>query len=172
MKTFVEKYPAVVASGAAFLFMIVFAIIIGQITGPSVCNDGWRSGSIGIKGACSHHGGVSGSWWGLLNLLCSGAVWFRVFAKLGQAADTRPTQKEPASFVVSSVVRPSPPLPSPSTLATQLPHSPYEPCPRCGGPMHKRVARRGSRAGQSFLGCVRYPGCSGLRPMPTSTGDQ
>lgn len=25
------------------------------------CEDGWRSGSIGIQGACSHHGGVDGT---------------------------------------------------------------------------------------------------------------
>jgi hypothetical protein len=34
----------------------------------SSCNDGWQSASIGGRGACSHHGGVSnqGIWWFLL----------------------------------------------------------------------------------------------------------
>jgi hypothetical protein len=56
-------------------------IIIGVIAGilvfvalqfllpPVVCRDGWRSSSIGRKGACSYHGGViSGGIWPLLAL--------------------------------------------------------------------------------------------------------
>lgn len=32
-------------------------------------------------------------------------------------------------------------------------------CPRCGSPMVRRVATRGAKAGQAFLGCSRYPDC-------------
>ena len=32
-------------------------------------------------------------------------------------------------------------------------------CPRCGGSLVSRVAKRGSRAGQSFFGCSSYPKC-------------
>ncbi|MEU6378831.1 hypothetical protein [Streptomyces sp. NPDC046909] len=28
----------------------------------AVCADGWVSTSVGARGACSHHGGVAGSW--------------------------------------------------------------------------------------------------------------
>ncbi|GHH27234.1 hypothetical protein GCM10018780_81860 [Streptomyces lanatus] len=28
----------------------------------AVCADGWVSASVGERGACSHHGGVAGSW--------------------------------------------------------------------------------------------------------------
>jgi restriction system protein len=37
-------------------------------------------------------------------------------------------------------------------------------CPQCGSKMVLREARRGARAGQSFWGCSRYPGCRGTRP--------
>jgi DNA-binding helix-hairpin-helix protein with protein kinase domain len=38
-------------------------------------------------------------------------------------------------------------------------------CPLCGGSMTRRVARKGARAGQPFLGCVRYPACKGTRAL-------
>lgn len=36
-------------------------------------------------------------------------------------------------------------------------------CPRCGSRMIRRTARRGTRAGQKFWGCSRYPSCKGVR---------
>jgi hypothetical protein len=36
-------------------------------------------------------------------------------------------------------------------------------CPRCGSRMSRRTARRGTRAGQQFWGCSRYPSCKGIR---------
>lgn len=38
-------------------------------------------------------------------------------------------------------------------------------CPVCGGSMVKRTARKGLKAGVTFLGCSRYPGCRGTRPL-------
>jgi restriction system protein len=34
-------------------------------------------------------------------------------------------------------------------------------CPRCGSPMVRREARRGSNAGRAFYGCSRFPDCRG-----------
>ncbi len=45
------------------------------------------------------------------------------------------------------------------------PESGPQSCPDCGGDMVRRVARRGPHAGQSFLGCSRWPECSGTRPV-------
>lgn len=39
-------------------------------------------------------------------------------------------------------------------------------CPRCGGGMILRTARKGRRPGSRFYGCARYPGCRGTRPGP------
>jgi ssDNA-binding Zn-finger/Zn-ribbon topoisomerase 1 len=36
-------------------------------------------------------------------------------------------------------------------------------CPNCGKPMAKRIARKGQKAGQLFLGYTGYPDCKGTR---------
>lgn len=36
-------------------------------------------------------------------------------------------------------------------------------CPECGGAMRRRMARKGSLAGQVFWSCVKYPECRGTR---------
>lgn len=40
------------------------------------------------------------------------------------------------------------------------------PCPLCGKPMQKRLAKRGPRAGHPFWSCPDYPACNGTRPAP------
>ena len=34
-------------------------------------------------------------------------------------------------------------------------------CPRCGGPMVRRIAKQGSNTGKAFWGCSSYPKCRG-----------
>ncbi|MBN9506676.1 MAG: topoisomerase DNA-binding C4 zinc finger domain-containing protein [Altererythrobacter sp.] len=58
---------------------------------------------------------------------------------------------------------PTPPAPAPSRPMPSAPSSTVPSCPRCGSPMRRRTARRGSRAGRQFWGCSRYPGCTGTR---------
>jgi hypothetical protein len=36
-------------------------------------------------------------------------------------------------------------------------------CPQCGAQMVKRMAKKGSRAGDAFWGCSTYPGCRGTK---------
>ena len=38
-------------------------------------------------------------------------------------------------------------------------------CPLCAGPMVRRTARRGARAGDEFWGCTNFPSCHGTRAM-------
>jgi restriction system protein len=38
-------------------------------------------------------------------------------------------------------------------------------CPECNAPMVKRIAQRGSNRGNSFMGCSKYPECSGMRQL-------
>jgi restriction system protein len=38
-------------------------------------------------------------------------------------------------------------------------------CPRCGSPLQTKIARKGPGAGQSFLGCSRYPVCKFTRNL-------
>lgn len=46
----------------------------------------------------------------------------------------------------------------PGPLAPTLPTA-IATCPRCGGSLERKVARRGQRAGKAFLACSRYPEC-------------
>ena len=48
--------------------------------------------------------------------------------------------------------------------ANNNPHmNPAEPtCPRCGGKLIKRVARKGANAGNVFYGCEHFPKCRGI----------
>ncbi len=54
---------------------------------------------------------------------------------------------------------PYPPLP-----ADKLATGPS--CPRCGGALEPRMARRGSRAGSAFLACERFPACRYTSDFP------
>lgn len=51
----VLSHPAAIGFAAFVLAMFV----IGMNMGPTRCNSGWKSSSIGRQGACSHHGGVN-----------------------------------------------------------------------------------------------------------------
>lgn len=54
--------------------------------------------------------------------------------------------------------------PAPPQLTAELPAGESPLCPRCGGPMARKTARRGASAGQDFWGCNRFPQCRGTRP--------
>jgi restriction system protein len=43
-------------------------------------------------------------------------------------------------------------------------------CPRCGGDMVRRLAKRGASAGGEFWGCLGYPKCSGTRDIEARAG--
>lgn len=38
-------------------------------------------------------------------------------------------------------------------------------CPKCGAPMIRRVASKGSNAGNAFYGCSKFPACRGIIPI-------
>ena len=38
-------------------------------------------------------------------------------------------------------------------------------CPKCGAPMIRRVASKGSNAGNTFYGCSKFPACRGIVPI-------
>ena len=43
-----------------------------------------------------------------------------------------------------------------------IPSSEPIPCPKCGAPMVRRVAKFGERAGKAFYGCSKYPACKSI----------
>jgi restriction system protein len=59
---------------------------------------------------------------------------------------------------------------SPSPVAEPVSPPPPEPlCPKCGSPMVLRTAKRGSRAGQKFWGCSKFPQCRGTLSITDQT---
>jgi restriction system protein len=65
-----------------------------------------------------------------------------------------------SSFVGSSTNPREAPVPPADTTAREVPS-----CPQCGSAMLLRTARRGSKVGQSFWGCTRFPDCRGTKAV-------
>ena len=146
---------------------LVLGIMLAPLKQEATCRDGWHSPSIGRPGACSWHGGVKRG----QNFI---PVMIPVFAGVGAGVVLANLMSGAAAKVV-----PEPkPTPEPSSRPLYVRPAPvrpiaYEPprqatesevaCPKCGGPMALRVARRGRRRGRKFWGCFGYPRCTGLR---------
>jgi len=133
----------------------------------------WRSLKVGVKvaremlglvTARSAHGGI----------IVTSGVFTReaetfasrnsVYLIDGRRLDAmiRAVQARPAA--VAHVQPPQPPPPTyasarPATYETSGPSTSVRRCPRCGGDLVLREARRGSHAGSRFWGCSRYPNC-------------
>jgi hypothetical protein len=158
--------PIILASFVAFWLCYLPGLFLA---GPEVCHDGWHSASIGRQGACSHHGGVGGNWkrslafFGSLGVAGSvGYGLYRGYRPSGQTGNVGPDAETPISRVALL-----PNLAAPMTATTtSLPDPLEDSCPDCGARMVQRVAKRGSRKGQAFLGCPRYPSCRGIRALP------
>lgn len=55
-------------------------------------------------------------------------------------------------------------VPAPEPISSDSP-GPAAACPRCGGAMIERIARRGAKAGTRFFGCSDFPSCRGTRTL-------
>lgn len=130
-----------------------FAISDGLVSSYRACADGWPSHSIGIQGACSHHGGV-------------------VTRKVDKRTDTQRyacyalNAASIVGLLTALILWSGGPPPTkhyaPQSLAATPPvGTPV--CPRCSRYMVRRRARRGPHAGQFFWGCSAYPSCRGTR---------
>ncbi|AFJ02696.1 Zn-finger domain-containing protein (topoisomerase type I-like) [Methylophaga frappieri] len=60
---------------------------------------------------------------------------------------------------------PAAPAVVPSVTASTTPQSQKQ-CPKCGGTMVPRTARKGQNAGNQFWGCATYPACRGVVKHP------
>lgn len=142
---------------------LVMFNLLGQLRPAAKCRDGWASPSIGLRGACSHHGGVKRhEWFALFLLLVSGGAGFYTANKLQAWSDRRKGVPPPAQASgpvdhAGSDTNASPQSPSPS--------NDHPPCPVCGAQMSVRRAKRGRSKGKTFLGCSSYPRCRGTRPL-------
>lgn len=83
-----RRYRFLVALLVALALSIALLRVALMIEGPPRCRDGWQSPSIGERGACSWHGGVSdaGDGLGVLALIIGGAAGWFTFAGLAPEA--------------------------------------------------------------------------------------
>ena len=52
-----------------------------------------------------------------------------------------------------------------TTIKTKASNEGAPPCPVCGGPMQRRMAKRGRNQGNEFWSCTNYPQCNGTRSI-------
>ncbi|WP_158743650.1 topoisomerase DNA-binding C4 zinc finger domain-containing protein [Acidisphaera sp. L21] len=154
---FFKARPIVTSILAGLLVMILSTYALSWFVPDAACNDGYLSPSIGRQGACSHHGGVHHTLWGLLPLIAAVATGIYVFTRYvtPPPSVTGPTPQAPITLTAAPI--PSTPTTSAMKAAVL--------CPRCGGSMRKRQARKGRYAGSTFMGCSNYPICKGIRPV-------
>lgn len=125
---------------------------IGQeLVGPVVCEDGWRSSSIGKQGACSHHGGVDDDLQKVVGVVSftSGVVGgIYSYAVMNRFADRRRKKKDAAEAIIYEEVH------------KNDPH-----CPRHSD---ERMIHRKGKYGD-FWGCPRYPRCKKTKKFIVSS---
>jgi Topoisomerase DNA binding C4 zinc finger len=143
---------------AGLLTFLILLKVMTPLVRPTVCSDGWASGSIGRRGACSHHGGV-GTNWSLLGVFlgAGGGAYAvgRTLAEFYRRKREALTNLRDAERAAANVQRYSE-MPKPQNVPM---------CPTCGGAMRERLAKRGKNAGKNFWGCGNYPRCRGTRPI-------
>ena len=160
----------------AFTIIAFFVGLIGcsALLGPAKCNDGWASPSIGLRGACSWHGGVTHT--GGLPLFAGLFLAFAVFHFIGQwCGKSRRESNEPSTRATSNSAfdeADHPPTGSTPEIVTVVDIADLErravragvpACPACYQPMIQRTAKRGRNRGSSFWGCRNYPECFATR---------
>ena len=74
-------------------------------------------------------------------------------------------QPRRAPSPTTSVTEALGPVPRPGT-------TPAKACPKCGGAMVLREAKRGAHAGDKFMGCANYPRCHYIENLAPSPGLQ
>ena len=138
--------------------------LFSWIDGPSRCRDGWRSPSIGLQGACSHHGGVRSSPAGAFSILTG------IGAGLAAAALLR--RRGPPS-VPAATPPISGPNPEPLSRATGINPGPQAPTPTpkprtcevCGGDVRFVLVSAGPPPHGSFWECLNNS-CGARAPLP------
>ncbi|MBI3440906.1 MAG: topoisomerase DNA-binding C4 zinc finger domain-containing protein [Proteobacteria bacterium] len=138
----IYKHPII---SCIAVFVVLF-MTLGWLFGPTKCNDGWASSSIGHRGACSHHHGVDKSKGFFVFLLSLGgaiAVGRHIYNVY--EADEVARRKEQLEAYMKS----------PN-------YKPPKVCPECGSAMRERTAQKGKHRGNKFYGCTRYPLCKGI----------
>ncbi|MGM8224937.1 topoisomerase DNA-binding C4 zinc finger domain-containing protein [Cellvibrio sp. ARAG 10.3] len=144
-----------------FTAVVFFAVLIlsKTIIGPVTCASGWQSPSIGKRGACSHHGGVS-KWKAYLPFLVSGVVSFLFYINFNPSSFSRKENEETSKITQDSSLEQ--PTAQPGVKKTRV-YKPIIKCPKCRGSMVLRTSKKGASPGRKFWGCKKYPKCRGAK---------
>ncbi|HFC8468232.1 TPA: topoisomerase DNA-binding C4 zinc finger domain-containing protein [Neisseria subflava] len=155
-----------------FITVITFVLLLMLLSGNS-CSDGFLSSSIGSRGACSHHGGVSffskikvplifsitGLIWYFLNTLTKNKkntcenINTNYSDKNG--VDVTLTKYNQDKFIETKL--------QDKKIAKGKAKDTSKKCPKCRAKLVLRVAKKGKNPGNKFWGCSRYPRCRGTR---------
>lgn len=161
-----------------FLLFIPLSILIPG----SVCSDGWQSSSIGSRGACSHHGGVSSLPKFLLFfafcISLYGAFYINDLLNKKKSHDVKkednlvlpeektgtlgPENQMNGSITQSSNMIKNNPVKKLSKTEKRVR------CPRCRSSMRIRIAKKGKNIGNKFYGCSKFPRCRGTKELKES----
>lgn len=174
-----KRSPKVMKKSNKFIVAataITFVFIL-SIPGKAKCLDGFISHSIGKRGACSHHGGVSRSS-GIqfpLAILMAWLVWYSLTKLTNNKTNANEETKHSSHTDPDDLDDPDEESTAEDQEKTNLqkPKDKYHinkielsnTCPRCGSRMVLRVAKKGKHPGTKFWGCSRYPKCRGTREL-------
>jgi len=138
--------------GAGFATLVIAYNGFMSRVGPTRCEDGWASPSIGTQGACSWHGGVDNS--PAVNaFMATVACTMAVVAWRWIVLVRREAAEAPQKWADYEAQR-----------KAQLKERGLD-CPLCGDMMQRRTAQRGPNRGGYFMSCSRYPKCVSTRPL-------
>ena len=159
MKRFLEFLTRPTTIGVT-VGITLFAFFIA-IQGPASCRDGWHSPSIGRRGACSHHGGVASSpllFELMLSILAGWAAGVLRNRPLERRRERRRlAERRAAHERIEAEIKAK-------AQADGIA------CPLCGFPL--RMRRMGKSKRGYFMGCTRYPVCTGWRPASQAERDE
>ena len=144
---------------------IAFFVLSGIFSGPTSCADGWRSPSIGSRGACSYHGGVTrtGSLWFLISIAVGFAAWGfadansprrrreRVVERRRTVADEAAVQTNPRDLNAGSEEPPR--VPEVATLTDSADDFPGKRCFKCNDQMSAVISSTGPHPNRLHWRC-------------------
>lgn len=144
------KLPWIVGFIAAVMAIWIFS----AIEGPRRCNDGSSSSSIGRKGACSHHGGVGGTWSPILGLAVGVAAGF--WTANAQISGAERRRRKLDAFAADAQITPIPEPYRTEALETKpiAAWSPSRTCGECGAGMRAVQVSAGPPPHGAFWECL------------------
>ncbi len=170
----ISSYPKT----CGFVAFAILLFLLGRLAGATTCQDGWQSPSIGSRGACSYHGGVDRTKFGIVFFVSASAgiaIWWLLARRNQKLAEARRVAEHfvwKENFLSSkrtSADSSNASIDPTNRSATELPTVLSGPtttrksatgklCLNCGAPMLSMIAADGPIKGLHWR-CERFPQC-------------